>query len=138
MEMSKAAVAAIHGLIYLDNRENPTPTDVKEMARDLRIPPGYLAKIFQRLARTNFVYSRRGPQGGYVLASEPSEISFMDIIDAIDGPIVTGRCDISPSDHCRFFPRCKIREALDALKQQTRELYKNITLDMFEEQFETN
>jgi Rrf2 family protein len=135
MEISKASVTAIHGLVYLANVGSDMPLDVKEISRDLRVPQGYLAKIFQRLSRMHLVYSRRGPQGGYSLASEPKKINLMDVIEAIDGPLVTGRCELGPSDHCRLFSRCKIRKRLDTLKKQTRELYRNITLDMFNEQF---
>jgi Rrf2 family iron-sulfur cluster assembly transcriptional regulator len=135
MEISKATVAAIHGLVYLANSGDDAPVDVSEISQNLGIPPGYLAKIFQRLSRRHLVFSRRGPQGGYVLGAEPGKISFMDVIEALDGPITTGRCELGPGDHCRFFYRCKIRKELDNLKNQTRKLYKNITLDMFEKQF---
>ncbi len=135
MKMSKASVIAIHGLVYLANSESRTPLDVKEIAGDLGIPSGYLAKIFQRLSRTHLVYSRRGPQGGYLLAVEPEKISFMDIIEAVEGPVKTGGCELGVGDHCRIFYRCKIRKQLDSLKKQSRELFKSVTLDMFEGQF---
>jgi Rrf2 family protein len=135
MEMSKASVTAVHGLVYLANFESARPVDVKEIAKELGIPSGYLAKLFQRLSRFHLVISRRGPQGGYSLAMNPKHISFMDVIEAIEGPVVIGQCDLGPGVKCRYFSRCKIRDRLDVLRQETRALYKKITLDMFDDQF---
>lgn len=138
MEISKAAVTAIHGLAYLASVDAQTPVDVKEIARELGISHVYLAKIFQRLSRTHLVYSRRGPHGGYVSGLQPQKISLWEIIEAVDGPIATGRCELGPSGHCPKFDRCKIREQLDKIRMQTRKLYEGITLDMFAEQFNSN
>ncbi|RJP74602.1 MAG: Rrf2 family transcriptional regulator [Candidatus Abyssobacteria bacterium SURF_17] len=135
MEISKASVTAIHGLAYLADNSDRSPVDVSVIAKELGVSQGYLAKIFQRIARSHMVYSRRGPQGGYLLASEPEKISLLDIVEAIDGPVVTGRCELGPGEQCRLFQRCKIRRQLDKIKEQTRELYRSITLDMFSRQF---
>jgi Rrf2 family protein len=135
MEMSKASVTAVHGLVYIANLKGNRPVDVKEISQKLGIPTGYLAKLFQRLSRSQLVISRRGPQGGYSLATDPQNISFMDVIEAIEGPVITGRCDLGPGTQCKYFYRCKIRDRVDTLRQKTRALYKEITLDMFEEQF---
>ncbi len=135
MEISKAAVTAIHGLVYLANRGDESPMDVGEIARELGVSQGYLAKIFQRMSRSHLVYSHRGPQGGYLLATEPENISLLDIIESIDGPVITGRCELGPGKRCNFYSRCKIRRQLDTIKRQTRELYREITLDKFDRQF---
>jgi len=135
MEVSKAAVSAIHGLAYLANADTQEPVDVKEIARELGISHVYLAKIFQRLSHTNLVYSRRGPRGGYIPALPPERINLLEIIEAVDGPISTGRCELGPSGQCPMFGRCKIRRELDEVRKQTRKLYEDITLDTFSEQF---
>lgn len=135
MDISKASVTAIHGLVYLANNGNGGPLDVGEIARELGIPQGYLAKIFQQISKARLVYSVRGPQGGYLLATAPDNINLLDIVEAIDGPMVTGRCQLGPGAQCPQFDRCKIRRQLDSIRQQTRELYKGITLDTFSKQF---
>ena len=122
-------------MVYLANAGNDSPMDVKIVAQELGLPQGYLAKIFQRLARPHLVFSRRGPQGGYVLAREREKISLLDIIEAIDGPVVIGQCELGPSEHCHLFEDCLIRKRLDFVKEQTRDLYQNITLNMFDHQF---
>ncbi len=135
MEISKASAAAIHGLTYLAGVPGRAPVDVKEIAKELDIAEGYLAKTFQQLSRSRLVLSRRGPSGGYVLAREPERITLLQIIEAIEGPVLTRACEFYPDEHCRLFDRCKIREQLESLREQTRKLYESVTLDAFDEQF---
>jgi Rrf2 family protein len=134
MEISQAAITAIHGLAYLANADPQTPVHVKEIARELGVSSAYLAKIFQRLSHTHLVYSRRGPHGGYVSSLEPKQINLLVVIEAVDGPIATGWCELGPTNPCAMFDQCKIRKRLDKLRKDTRELYAKISLEMFAKQ----
>ncbi len=138
MEISKASAVAIHGLAYLADAQDQAPLDVREIAGGLGMPQGYVAKIFQTLSKNQLAYSRRGPKGGYVLARRPETISLLDIIEAVEGPILSSQCIFPLGKQCRMFDRCKIREQLETLKAQTRELYKGVTLDSFSDQFSKN
>ncbi|MBI5115614.1 Rrf2 family transcriptional regulator [Candidatus Poribacteria bacterium] len=135
MEISKAAITAIHGLVYLANNGSETLMDVRKIADDLAIPYGYLAKILQRVSRSHLIDSVRGPHGGYRLALDPAKISLQNIIESVDGPVVVGRCELAPGSQCRRFDRCKIRRQLDKVKKQAWEAYGEITLDKFSDQF---
>ena len=131
MEISQAAVTAIHGLAFLANADAQTPVDVKEIAHELGVSSAYLAKVFQRLSHTHLVYSRRGPHGGYISPLRPEQINLLEIIETVDGPIAPGWCELGPPKPCARSNRCKIRKQLDKLRKDTRELYKSISLDMF-------
>ena len=135
MELSRAAIVAIHGIAYLANHDGAKPLDVNEIAEALDIAPPYLAKIFQQLCRSNLVYSRRGPHGGYTLASDPKDISVMEIVEAIDGPVTTDKCELDPKGKCQWFKKCRIRKELDTAKVKTKGIYRHITLDKFAGQF---
>jgi len=56
----------------------------------------YLAKIFGSLARAGLVTPVRGKHGGYVLARPPSEISILDVIEAVEGPVALNFCQSDP------------------------------------------
>ena len=135
MEISKASATAIHGLAYLADAPGQAPLDVKEIAGGLGMPQGYLAKTFQILSKNLLVHSRRGPKGGYVLARNPEDITLLEIVEAIEGPVATSQCEFLSDEQCRLFDRCKIRDQLQDIREQTRELYKNVTLDAFTNQF---
>ncbi len=135
MEISKASAVAIHALAYIADSDDQTPLDVKEIARGLEMPRGYLAKTLQILSKNQLVYSRRGPRGGYLLGRIPENITLLNIIEAVEGPASTDRCEFHPGEHCRIFERCKIRQQLESLREQTRELYRSVTLKAFRDQF---
>lgn len=131
MEISQAALTAIHGLAYLANADAQTPVDVKEIAHELGVSSAYLAKVFQRLSHTHLVYSRRGPHGGYISPLQPEQINLLEIIETVDGPVATGWCELGSTNPCAMSKRCKIKKQLDKLRKDTRELYRSISLDMF-------
>lgn len=65
-----------------------------EIAEEMRIPRPFLAKILQKLARAGITKSVRGPRGGVQMVKDPSTITLLDVVEAIDGPITMNRCGI--------------------------------------------
>jgi len=66
---------------------NEQPIAGREIAHREDIPQRFLEQILLQLRKAELVISRRGPAGGYLLAREADEITFFDIVDAIDGLI---------------------------------------------------
>lgn len=66
------------------------PTQVKDIADRQSIPPRFLEQIFQDLKRAGIVGSKRGPQGGYLLARAAEKIPLGEVISIIEGPISLG------------------------------------------------
>lgn len=56
------------------------------------IPEEFLAKILRTLVDAGVATSTRGPNGGFALAREPASISFLDVIEAVDGPVALNAC----------------------------------------------
>jgi Rrf2 family transcriptional regulator, iron-sulfur cluster assembly transcription factor len=81
------AVRALFDIAFYNDGE---PTQVKEIAERQAIPPRFLEQIFQDLKRAGIVGSKRGPQGGYLLARPTSEIRLGDVIQIIEGEITLG------------------------------------------------
>lgn len=84
---------AIRGMVYLAGR----PGEIKylrEISAGVDVPAALLAKIFQHLSKTGLVRSYRGAGGGFQLGRPARDISLLDIIEAVDGPISMNRCVI--------------------------------------------
>lgn len=64
------------------------PVSAQRVAEQRNIPEKYLTHILLQLKRSELVRSMRGAQGGYVLARDPSTITLLQIIEAIDGPVM--------------------------------------------------
>ena len=80
-------IGALFAIAFLNDGR---PTQVKDIATREGIPPRFLEQIFQDLKRAGIVLSKRGPQGGYTLASPAGEIRLGDIVRALEGPIALG------------------------------------------------
>lgn len=108
MEITRETDYALRSLHYLVQRAGQLCM-VEEIAIAMEVPRSFLAKIIQKLARAELVVSRRGAGGGYALARPAAEISFYDVICAVEGPPIMNRCALEPqrcerSGHCRLHP----------------------------------
>lgn len=110
--MFRLSKKADYGLIALKHLARHTEESVsaREIAREYQIPAELLAKILQRLARKGLLLSQQGTRGGYVLARNPSEISIVDVIEALDGPIGITPCE--RGSVCEQMERCSVRDPL--------------------------
>jgi Rrf2 family protein len=85
MQFSNSVEHALHSLFYmLDLPKNKT-IGIKKIAEIHNLQDAYLSKIFSKLRKAGIVKSTPGIKGGYELAKDPDEISFWDIIEAIEG-----------------------------------------------------
>jgi Rrf2 family protein len=87
MRLGRAAAYAVFATAHLAEHQNGSPIQGRDIADACGIPSGHLLKILQQLVRAQILSSERGPAGGFVLRKAPGEISLLDIVEAIDGPI---------------------------------------------------
>ena len=84
------------------------------------IPPALLAKLVPLLVRAGLLDSQRGARGGLALARPTTDISMLEIVEAIEGPIAINRCTATPLQ-CDRVDRCAIhpvwQQAQDYLVQ---------------------
>ena len=122
--MLKLTKKADYGLIavrHLAVRSERASSSAKEIADKYRIPLPLLAKILQKLAKTGVLQSLAGTNGGYKLAREPRDISALEVIRAIDGPIILTSCFTSHGE-CDQSERCTVREPLKRIHEGIIEL----------------
>lgn len=108
------------GLLNLARRTSGERVMIEELSREEKIPRNFLAKIFQSLARAGLVQSIRGSGGGFSLARKPSEITVLEVIEAIEGRIALQRClkEVPTCDHMGGCALCGIfEEAQDRVKE---------------------
>ncbi len=83
---------ALHCLTYLIDLPNGAHIGIKELATYQGVSETYLSKTFTKLAKAGIVRSIPGVRGGYQLARSPQNISFWDVVEAIEGPSTMFRC----------------------------------------------
>lgn len=94
----------IRALLYLA-REPDARVKAAEISRAMDIPQGFLHQVLQELQRARLVESRPSRHGGYRLAVAPDEVSVLDVVEALEGPLEAGECALRggpcrPGDAC--------------------------------------
>ncbi len=97
MKVTKATAYALHALMYMVRHITQLPATTDTIAKGEGIPPGYLAKIFQRLTKARLVRGVKGRKRGHVFARPPEEISLLEIIEVMEGESLFDDC---PLKHC--------------------------------------
>ena len=123
---------ALRALLYLAEETEGDPVQLASIATSQRVPPKYLELIMLDLKKAGLVKSVRGPRGGYRLAREPKEISFGEIVRAMEGPIALVPCAsvnyYAPCGDCHDEATCAIRRAFAILRDRSSELLEGISL----------
>ncbi len=129
--MLKLTRKADYGLISLKHlalHGRTRPASAKEMAEAYRIPVPILAKVLQKMVREGFLLSEQGTNGGYRLARDPSEITALEVIRAIDGPIILTTCLSRQGGACELTNQCTVREPLRKVHEGILRLLDSITI----------
>lgn len=116
--LSKKTRYAFHGLAYIAafSQGKPIPFDeilayLRAYSQKLTLSPGYIQKIFQDVARAGFTQAASGPGGGYMLARPPETVRMVEIIESLEGPLVSQCCLLSVGD-CPRQKRCGVRSVI--------------------------
>ena len=87
MKLTRAASYAIHALVFMAAQKTNRPLASHNIAHARGIPERFLLKVLKPLVSVRLLMSIKGPNGGYRLAKPPNEITLLEILEAVDGPI---------------------------------------------------
>ena len=118
MQITRQADYAVRAVLYLSRLGTNQRAATSEVAQEQKIPPSFLAKIISQLSIAGLLHTSRGARGGVTLAREPKEITLLEVVEAIDGPIQLNEC-VGENGICTFDSDCPLRpvwcEAQDEL-----------------------
>jgi Rrf2 family protein len=102
-----------------------------EISKRMSIPSDFLAKILKTLVGKKLVRSTRGSRGGYALMKPAKEISFLDVIEAVEGPVLVNVCAGTGESHdaCKVSSACTMYSVWKWGQQKMLEVYRTVTLD---------
>jgi Rrf2 family protein len=87
MKLTRASSYALYAVVHMANQKNDRPTPSHLVARARKIPERFLLKVLKPLVSARVLHSVKGPNGGYRLARPASQITLLDIVEAVDGPL---------------------------------------------------
>jgi Rrf2 family protein len=108
MQITRQADYAARAMLYLSQAGNGKRVATYQVAKKQKIPPSFLAKIISQLSIAGLLHTSRGARGGVTLAREPQNITLLEVIEAIDGPLQLNIC-VGGEGDCSFEQNCPMR-----------------------------
>lgn len=129
MQFSNSVEHALHSLFYMMDLPKNKTIGIKKIAEIHNLTDAYLSKIFSKLRKAGIVKSTPGMNGGYELAKDPAEISFWDVLEAIEGSSAFFQCadirekNIFEKDPTVFKKNCPC--LIKVVMHEAEELFRN-------------
>jgi Rrf2 family iron-sulfur cluster assembly transcriptional regulator len=97
MKLTRASSYALHAVVYMAAQKHTKPIASHLIAKARGIPERFLLKVLKPLVSARVLHSIKGPNGGYRLARTAADISMLEVIEAVDGP-VRGHAPLSQNE----------------------------------------
>jgi len=111
MQITRQADYALRAMLYLARNDkldkDSKKASTSQIAKDQEIPASFLAKIISQLSIAGLINTTRGASGGVILARDKKDITLLDVVEAIDGPINLNECTQNPNI-CTFGETCPL------------------------------
>jgi len=130
MHLTRAGDHAIRALLVLLRQPPGGRVTSYKLAEETKIPAEFLRKILSALARAKILRSVRGPTGGVRLARKPEEITLLDVVEAVEGPLALNECTKTPPA-CPRVQHCVIHPVWKQAQDRLRETLASATLAAF-------
>jgi Rrf2 family protein len=126
MQLTRAADYGVRAMVHLAGLPAGGRAGIAELAKAGEVSPAFLTKVLKRLTDAGLIVSHRGPNAGFTLTAPAGEVSLLDVVEAIEGPLrlnlCTGVC-ATPVNACHrqtwcavssvwMYAQAKLREAL--------------------------
>ena len=128
MKLSPAAEYAVRGACVLAEQygHNAEPVNLDNICGARDLPKQYLTKIFASLIRAGIIRPVRGKHGGYLLGRDPDDITLLEVIEAVEGPIHLNFCTHVPPECDR--EDCPFRPVWQDIEGYLRDKLGSVTL----------
>ena len=132
LKLSKKADYALIAVKHLASHRAERLHSAADIAEVYGISPQLLAKVLQRLAKHGLVNARHGSSGGYQLARHPKDISALEVISAVDGPMMITSC-VTSHGACYQSNTCTVREPLRKVNESIVQVLRAVSISQMTE-----
>ncbi len=98
MQLTRAADYALRGMTYLARQDPFKYSRIREISKNENVPEKFMRKLIHMLNQKGYIESVRGKNGGIRLGTAPEDLSMLDIIEAVEGPIALNLCLKEPNE----------------------------------------
>ena len=118
----------LHSALILLERLSSTSELVRisDVATSLGLSIGYLEEVASRLKKAGLLEAKTGPTGGYRLAKSTKDLSLLEIVEAVEGPMDLVACQ--SQEGCMATTVCRSKRVWDRLQRQLKQQFQTMTL----------
>lgn len=127
-QISRKIEYGLRAAVFLASRPLEEVVPFREIAQRMDVPEEFLAKILKRLVAQQLIRSTRGARGGYALARPARDITFLEVIEAVEGPVQVNVCQES-HDSCKLSNSCTMYGVWKLGQERMLEVFRTVTLD---------
>jgi Rrf2 family protein len=128
MRLTAKSEYGLLAMIELACRFGEGPASAREIAERRGIPPRFLEQLFVALRRAELVTAVRGARGGFVLARDPAQITTLDVVEALEGPLTASVCDTERGLECGHAGSCAAAPVWARATAALRDVFADTTL----------
>lgn len=129
MKISTKGDYATRAMVDLAIHQEDGPASVRDIAERTGLPQAYLEQIMLGLKSGDLVISKRGVQGGYLLARPSSQITLGEIVEATEGRVAPLGCaEIEPDHSCTEEGNCALQLVWVRVRSAVADILKSVTL----------
>ena len=127
MHISMKVDYGVRAMIDLAQHSDEGPVQTADIAARQNVPEPYLDQIMTTLNKYGFIRSRRGPQGGHVLARPPEETTLQAIITTLEGNLAPVECLNEPAV-CTLSHNCSQREVWRSVEEAVQSVLSSTSI----------
>lgn len=132
---SKYAIKAV--LFIAIKSQDQNKFMVKDLAKLIKVPQPYIAKLLQELSRRDIISSTRGPKGGFFLSESNKAQPLINVVNAIDGDMRLQSCVLG-LEKCNQEKPCPLHDVVYPTKSKFVAYLESMTIGSFAEQFDSD
>lgn len=126
MRLTRAGEYAVRCVLYLADRGSGQVVNRKQIAKEMDIPPDFLSKIAQQLAREGIIEIVQGARGGFRLIIAPEEVTLLQVVEGVIGEIFLNDC-VMRADACHRSHACSVHNVWEEARRQLRSFLGEVT-----------
>lgn len=127
LQVSRKVDYALRAMVYLAGKPEGTREPLQDIATKNGIPKEFLAKIVKSLADKGLVSAQRGPHGGVSIGRPATQISFLEVIEAAEGPVMLNLC-LDDKHACEIGSSCSMTAVWRAGQERMLDVYRQTKL----------
>ncbi len=128
LQISRKIEYGLRAMLYLAAQPEGSLVPFREIAERMNVPQDFLAKIMKKLVSESLAASTRGSHGGFSLGRPAAQITFLDVIEAMEGKVQVNLC-AEHSNACNFGTDCTMTEVWQLGQARMLEVFRHAKLD---------